>query len=79
MSVLRLHMNEPMAEILDEVCESRGGITRAEGLRRSVLLMHYLSEMAMQGSEILIVDRETGEAERLVMATSLLTNSTEVA
>jgi len=69
MSEIRL--NEEMTDIVLEGALTRG-IKPEAYVERCIGMLAFLSDQQMKGIDILIRDRQTGEAERLVMETSVL-------
>jgi hypothetical protein len=52
--------------MIDGIAKKRA-VSRAEALRRSILLLAYLSKKQADGAEITIKDTKTGKTYHLIM------------
>lgn len=63
---LTLRVNRTARRLLDDLARPRG-LTRAQVIRRAVLLLKYLDDATAQGREVLIRDPATERTERLLI------------
>lgn len=61
------HANGPMARIIKRLARKHR-VPHGEVVRRSVLLMKYLSDRSAVGDTIIVRDLKTGESVELKMA-----------
>ncbi|MFZ3016481.1 MAG: hypothetical protein WA041_02150 [Candidatus Microsaccharimonas sp.] len=69
MIIMHLWVSRQMKRILNGLARRRR-ITRAETIRRAVLLMKYLSDRQAAGDVIMVRDLNTGESIQLLMETA---------
>lgn len=65
MSKLTLQLSPEMDEVLEELAEERD-VSKAQVLRQAMLLLRYLDGEVADAKDIIVRDRETGEASVLV-------------